>query len=171
MALDINELREAARRATLTAPPSVAEQASANCSITTVGDALRTALAISFTAVAATVVIDRVLGGGWRSWWSILSSFSMCTLGAYGMVASTDTDNDCIGSGLFFGGIGGAVYGVSTSSFLSGTFYGCCIGIGWAFLIKRATRISDPLMLGVFVLGGMYFFHIIGMLPPTKLIR
>jgi len=136
-----------------------------------VGEALVAAAVMAGIITAVTLFVDRILGGGWRSAWSITSSFTMCALGVLGLMASAESEHDSLGAGFVSGGLAGLLYGFSTASILPGAFYGGCVGIGTAFIVARVTNVSNPVILAIAALGALYGFHVIGMLPPTKLMR
>jgi hypothetical protein len=133
------------------------------------GEALVAAAVMAAIITTVTLFVDRSLGGGWRSAWSITSSFTMCALGAFGIMASAESEHPSLTAGFVCGGLAGLLYGFATASILPGAFYGACVGLGTSFLARRITGISNPLLLGIVVLGALYGFHAVGMLLPTKL--
>ena len=132
---------------------------------------------IIFVAGCFTVgitILDRILGGGWRSFGSMLSSF---LLAAYALIPVLgvgdlpEREQRSWTTGVIAGGIAGLVYGLIFRSILPGVFFGACVGGGSVSLCERLLgKGALGKQLGA-VAAGLFAAHFLGLLPPTKLIR
>ena len=116
----------------------------------------------------AITLLDRVLGGGWRSIGSMTSSFLLMAFGllpAFAVSQLSPDEKQATRNGLMAGGIAGLAYG----AILPGGFFGACVGAGSAFLAKRfITKASAGVQVAAVGLA-LVAAHALGMLPPTRI--
>lgn len=134
-------------------------------------------LTILFVAGCFTIgitILDRILGGGWRSFGSMLSSFLLAAYAlvpVWGFADFPDREQRSWTIGATAGSIVGLVYGLIVRSILPGVFFGACVGAGSSSLCERLLgKGSLGKQLGA-VAVGLVAAHFLGLLPPTKLIR
>jgi hypothetical protein len=120
----------------------------------------------------AITLLDRVLGGGWRSIGSMTSSFLLMAFGllpAFAVSQLSPDEKQATGNGLMAGGIAGLAYGAAVRSILPGAFFGACVGAGSAFIAKRfITKASAGVQVAAVGLA-LVAAHALGMLPPTRI--
>ena len=134
-------------------------------------------LAVVLAAGGFTVVItilDRILGGGWRSWGSMTSSFllaSYALVPPLGFTAASEREKQSWGTGAMAGAAVGLVYGLAVRSILPGAFFGACIGAGSAGLAARWLKKDAKEVTFGAVAVGLVLAWTTGLLTPTRLVQ
>ncbi len=166
------------------ATPMSDEQTNAKNSTDETGANIAAAIFLGFCLAIGFLLIDRFLGGAWRSLWSFLSSWFLLSLGAmpFGWYASEASGrhkkswNRLLGQSTAFGAGIGLIYGIITQYLVPGVFFGCCIGhfVGFLLYFYGRDKASFPLPAAASagaVLGVFMLCHCLGISTPTKLIR
>lgn len=138
-------------------------------------------LFVAFVVAVGLLLLERVLGGGWRSLWSFGSTVLLIWAGLLPVVfiesGESWTKEKILGVGAGYGIAVGLAYGVATRSPLPGVFFGMCIGHFVGLLLHLRGFQSDSfrsdkgLRVGGAVAGAIVACHLVGVMKPTRLIR
>ncbi len=127
------------------------------------------------------LLVERVLGRGWRSPWSFFSTVALLWVGLLPFAVIDSGKGQQyprgFGIGAAFGAAIGLAYGLVFKSPLPGLVFGACIGhlVGMVLHFRgfevASFRSRKGLWMGVAVAGAILACHLVGVMKPTKLIR
>jgi hypothetical protein len=135
-------------------------------------------LFVAFVVALGLLLIERLLGGGWRNPWSFFCTVLLLWAGLLPVVFIQSGvqwgEVKVLGVGAVYGMVIGLVYGVLTRSLLPGAFFGLCLGhfVGmllhlWRF--KADTMFSqNGIRTGGAVAAAIAACHLLGVMTPTR---
>lgn len=138
-------------------------------------------LFFAFVLAVGLLLLERLLGGGWRSVWSFGSTVLLIWAGLLPVVfiesGDSWTKEKVLGVGAVYGMAIGLVYGIATRSLLPGAFFGLCLGHFIGALLHLGRFRADTMFsqsgirTGGVVAAAIVALHFAGVMKPTKLIR